>query len=159
MGCEQIMTFDELDDINNNLNNNQNSPPPKTNNLLIRAYAGVLTPGTNFSDTIIKSNIELNEKLRNYIPSQIKKDNSYTYNLEDDILTKSEKVNFQDEYIIAINGVNKVIRVEEFNGDYLIFHDNQPKQRNAYIALVVKKISGSNPRFTFASPKRPFLSE
>mgnify|MGYP007056254669 CR=1 FL=1 len=110
MGCEQIMTFDELDDINNNLNNNQNSPPPKTNNLLIRAYAGVLTPGTNFSDTIIKSNIELNEKLRNYIPSQIKKDNSYTYNLEDDILTKSEKVNFQDEYIIAINGVNKVIR-------------------------------------------------
>ena len=105
--------------------------------------------------TIIKSNEELSEKLSNYIPSQIKTENNkYTYNLNDDILTKSARVDFDNEYIIAITGVNKVIRVEEDNGGYLIFHDNQPKEPNNYIALVVRKISGYNPKFYFASPKR-----
>ena len=162
MGCEQIMTFDELED-NNNINNNNlnNNPasPPQTNNLLVRAYQGILSPGADFCDTIIKSNEELNAKLRNYIPSQIKKNNDYTYNLDDDVLTKSVQVNFEKEYIIAINGVNQVIRVEEYNGDYLIFHDNQPKERNAYIALVVRRIPKYMPKISFASPKRPFLND
>ena len=150
MGCEQIVTFDSIED-----NENSNSPS-QNNNLLIRQYAGLLSEDNNFSDTIIKSNDELNEKLRSFIPSKIKKDNNLTYNIYDDILTKSEKVDFQEEYIIAINGVNKVIRVEEMNGKYLIFHDNQPKEKNSYVAIVVKKIPGNKPEFTFASPKRPF---
>ena len=150
MGCEQIVTFDSIED-----NENSNSPS-QNNNLLIRQYAGLLSEDNNFSDTIIKSNDELNEKLRSFIPSKIKKDNNLTYNIYDDILTKSEKVDFQEEYIIAINGVNKVIRVDEMNGKYLIFHDNQPKEKNSYVAIVVKKISGNKPEFTFASPKRPF---
>ena len=150
MGCEQIVTFDSIED-----NENSNSPS-QNNNLLIRQYAGLLSEDNNFSDTIIKSNDELNEKLRSFIPSKIKKDNNLTYNIYDDILTKSEKVDFQEEYIIAINGVNKVIRVDEMNGKYLIFHDNQPKEKNSYVAIVVKKISGNKPEFIFASPKRPF---
>ena len=150
MGCEQIVTFDSIED-----NENSNSPS-QNNNLLIRQYAGLLSEDNNFSDTIIKSNDELNEKLRSFIPSKIKKDNNLTYNIYDDILTKSEKVDFQEEYIIAINGVNKVIRVDEMNGKYLIFHDNQPKEKNSYVAIVVKKIPGNKPGFTFASPKRPF---
>jgi len=121
MGCEQIVTFDSIED-----NENSNSPS-QNNNLLIRQYAGLLS-----------------------------EDNNYTYNIYDDILTKSEKVNFQDEYIIAINGIHKVLRVEELNGKYLIFHDNQPKEKNSYVAIVVKKIPGNKPEFTFASPKRPF---
>ena len=153
MGCEQIVTFDSIED-----NENSNSPA-QNNNLLIRQYTGLLSQDNTFSDTIIKSNDELNDNLRSFIPSKIKKDNNYTYNIYDDILTKSEKVNFQDEYIIAINGIHKVLRVEELNGKYLIFHDNQPKEKNSYVAIVVKRISGFNPEFTLASPKRPFKSE
>ena len=153
MGCEQIVTFDSIED-----NENSNSPA-QNNNLLIRQYTGLLSQDNTFSDTIIKSNDELNDNLRSFIPSKIKKDNNYTYNIYDDILTKSEKVNFQDEYIIAINGIHKVLRVEEINGKYLIFHDNQPKEKNSYVAIVVKRISGFNPEFTLASPKRPFKSE
>ena len=153
MGCEQIVTFDSIED-----NENSNSPA-QNNNLLIRQYTGLLSKDNTFSDTIIKSNDELNDNLRSFIPSKIKKDNNYTYNIYDDILTKSEKVNFQDEYIIAINGIHKVLRVEELNGKYLIFHDNQPKEKNSYVAIVVKRISGFNPEFTLASPKRPFKSE
>ena len=153
MGCEQIITFDSIED-----NENSNSPV-QNNNLLIRQYTGLLSQDNTFSDTIIKSNDELNDNLRSFIPSKIKKDNNYTYNIYDDILTKSEKVNFQDEYIIAINGIHKVLRVEELNGKYLIFHDNQPKEKNSYVAIVVKRISGFNPEFTLASPKRPFKSE
>ena len=156
MGCEQVLTFEDLEPNGSNPNTLDNTP--KTNNLLIRAYAGILSPEAKFTDTLIKSDKELNEKLSNYIPSQIKKENNeYKYNLDDDILTKSARVDFENEYIIAINGVNKVIRVEEDNGNYLIFHDNQPKEKNSYIALVVRKISGYNPKFFFASPKRPFL--
>ena len=153
MGCEQIVTFDSIED-----NENSNSPS-QNNNLLIRQYTGLLSQDNTFSDTIIKSNDELNDNLRSFIPSKIKKDNNYTYNIYDDILTKSEKVNFQDEYIIAINGIHKVLRVEELNVKYLIFHDNQPKEKNSYVAIVVKRISGFNPEFTLASPKRPFKSE
>ena len=153
MGCEQIVTFDSIED-----NENSNSPA-QNNNLLIRQYTGLLSQDNTFSDTIIKSNDELNDNLRSFIPSKIKKDNNYTYNIYDDILTKSEKVNFQDEYIIAINGIHKVLRVEELNGKYLIFHDNQPKEKNSYVAIVVKRISGFNPEFTLASPKRPFKNE
>ena len=153
MGCEQIVTFDSIED-----NENSNSPA-QNNNLLIRKYTGLLSQDNTFSDTIIKSNDELNDNLRSFIPSKIKKDNNYTYNIYDDILTKSEKVNFQDEYIIAINGIHKVLRVEELNGKYLIFHDNQPKEKNSHVAIVVKRISGFNPEFTLASPKRPFKSE
>ena len=156
MGCEQILTFEDIEPNGTNPNTLDNTL--KTNNLLIRAYTGILSPEAKFTDTIIKSNEELSEKLSNYIPSQIKTENNkYTYNLNDDILTKSARVDFDNEYIIAITGVNKVIRVEEDNGGYLIFHDNQPKEPNNYIALVVRRISGYNPKFYFASPKQPFL--
>ena len=155
MGCEQIMTFDAVEDYKNQ--NPQNNNGATSNNLLLRTYRGLLVPENEFSDTIIKSNEELNDKLRSFIPSKIKENNQYTYNIYDDILTKSEKVDFQDEYIIAINGVNKVLRVEECDGKYLIFHDNQPREKNSYLAMVVKRISGFNPGIIYASPKRPFI--
>ena len=152
MGCEQILTSDDLEKFEKNL------PETRTENLLLRTYTGLLTRGKPFTDTLIKSSEELNQKLRDYIPSQIEIDReTYDYNLKDDILTKAAKFNFDEEYIIAVNGVNNVLRVEESNGNYLIYHDNQPKEKNIYTALVVKKINGINPKFTFASPKRPFI--
>ena len=152
MGCEQILTSDDLENFEKNL------PETRTENLLLRTYTGLLTRDKPFIDTLIKSSEELNQKLRDYIPSQIEIDReTYDYNLKDDILTKAAKFNFDEEYIIAVNGVNNVLRVEESNGNYLIYHDNQPKEKNIYTALVVKKINGINPKFTFASPKRPFI--
>ena len=153
MGCEQILTFENGEEFEG-----QNNPMPNqqpNTNLLVRSYKGILSPEAKFKDTLIRSSDELGEKLRNYIPSQISEgDNKYKYNLYDDILTKSAKIDFDKEYIIAICGVNNVLRVEESNGNYVIYHDNQPKERNSYIALVVKKIPGINPNFEFASPKR-----
>ena len=152
MGCEETLTFEDTEQFDKAFAQTR----PK--NLLIRTYTGILTKEKEFTDTIIKSNEELNKKLRDYIPSQIDLGNDrYDYNLSDDILTKSATVNFNEEYIIAINGVNKVLRVEENEGNYIIYHDNQQKEKNSYVDLVVKKISGDNPKFFFASPKRPFI--
>ena len=152
MGCEQILTSEDLERFENSL------PETRTENLLLRTYTGLLSRDKPFTDTLIKSSEELNQKLRDYIPSQIEIDReTYDYNLKDDILTKAAKFNFDEEYIIAINGVNNVLRVEESNGNYMIYHDNQPKERNVYTALVVKRINGINPKFVFASPKRPFI--
>ena len=151
MGCEQILTFEETEQFNRG----QEAHPT---NLLLRTYKGLLSPDAKFTDTLIKSDSELIQKLRDYIPSQIEVENDkYDYNYDDDILTKTAKINFNEEYIIAINGVNNVLRVEENDGKYMIYHDNQPKEKNSYIALVVKKIDGLNPKFIFASPKRPFI--
>ena len=152
MGCEQILTSDDLENFEKNL------PETRTENLLLRTYTGLLTRDKPFTDTLIKSSEELNQKLRDYIPSRIEIDkDKYDLNYDDDILTKTAKINFDEEYIIAINGVNNVLRVEESNGNYLIYHDNQPKEKNVYTALVVKRINGINPKFIFASPKRPFI--
>ena len=155
MGCEQILTFEETEQFNRGSPETQ---PTKPANLLLRTYKGLLSPENNFTDILIKSEAELVQKLRDYIPSRIEIDkDNYDLNYDDDILTKTAKINFNEEYIIAINGVNNVLRVEENNGKYMIYHDNQPKEKNSYIALVVKKIEGFNPKFIFASPKRPFL--
>ena len=152
MGCEQILTFEETEQFNRGL------PERLPKNVLLRTYKGLLSPDKEFKDTLIKSNEELIQKLRDYIPSQIEIDkDKYDYNYDDDILTRTAKINFDEEYIIAINGVNNVLRVEENDGKYMIYHDNQPKEKNTYIALVVKRISEINPKFIFASPKRPFI--
>ena len=152
MGCEQILTYEETEQFN------RGSPETQPTNLLLRTYKGLLSQDNNFTDTLIKSEAELIPKLRDYIPSQIEIGNDkYDYNCDDDILTRTARINFNEEYIIAINGVNNVLRVEENDGKYMIYHDNQPKEKNSYLALVVKKIEGSNPKFIFASPKRPFL--
>ena len=41
--------------------------------LMIRRYTGILFQNSNFVDTLIKSEDELNLKLRKYIPSRIRR--------------------------------------------------------------------------------------
>ena len=152
MGCDEIRTL-EIDD------EQENAPIPiKTNNLCIKMYTGVLQKDMNFTDSLIKNQEELEDKLRSFIPTKIIKDDSNVpqFNTKDDILTKCANINFDNNFVIAINGVNRVTRVEEENGNYLIFNDNQPGYKNKYIALVVTKI-GENPEFFFDKPKPPFL--
>ena len=151
MGCDEIKTV-ELD--------NEQDQANKKNNLCIKMFTGYLQENENFNDALIKSQEELEEKLRSYIPTKIKKENSDvpSFNTKDDILTKTANIDFSTNYLIAINGVNRVLRVEEENGNYLIFHDNQPGYKSKYIALLVNKI-GIKPDFFYSSPKKPFLDQ
>ena len=148
MGCDEIRT-EEYYEQSENINNQT-----KKRNLCIKMYSGVLQPDNNFSDVLIKNQEELEEKLRSLIPTKIIKDDSNvpTFNTRDDILTKSAKINFDNNYLIAINGVNQVLRVEEDNGNYLIYHNNQSAPKDKYLALVVSQI-GVDPQFFYASPK------
>ena len=127
-------------------------------NLLIKKYKGELTKNSMFTDTIIKSDNELEDKLRSYIALKVKKENSeeLIYNTEDEILTKSIKVDFKRQYIIALNGINDIDKVKKSDNNYIIYHDNQPSTSDEYIAIVVKKIKGE-PSFILASPKKPCL--
>ena len=152
MGCDEIRTI-EMDE------EQEKSPIPiKTKNLCIKMYTGVLQENMNFTDSLIKNHEELEEKLRSFIPTKIIKDDSNIpkFNTKDEILTKCANIDFNDYFLIAINGVNRVTRVEEENGNYLIFNDNQPGYKNKYIALVVTKI-GEKPDFFFDNPKQAFL--
>ena len=128
-------------------------------NLLIKKYKGELTKNSMFTDTIIKSDNELEDKLRSFIALKVKKENSeeLIYNTEDEILTKSIKVDFKRQYIIALNGINDINEVKKSDNNYLIHHDNQPSTSDEYIAIVVKKIKGE-PGIILASPKKPFLN-
>ena len=150
MGCDEVRTLEIEDDPENKFS--------KKKNLCVKMLTGFLQKDINFTDSLITNQEELEDNLRSFIPTKIIKDDSNipTFNTKDDILTKSANINFNENFIIAINGVNRVLRVEEENGNYLIVHDNQPGYKNKYIALVVIKI-GDSPNFFYESPKKPFL--
>ena len=151
MGCDEVNTL-EIDDAQ------ENGQFSKKKNLCVKMLSGFLQKDITFTDSLIKNQEELEENLRSFIPTKIIKDDSNipTFNTKDDILTKSAIINFNEFYLIAINGINRVLRVEEENENYLIVHDNQSGYKNKYIALVVKKI-GESPNFFYESPKKPFL--
>ena len=150
MGCDEVRTLEIEDDPENKFS--------KKKNLCVKMLTGFLQKDINFTDSLITNQEELEDNLRSFIPTKIIKDdaNIPTFNTKDDILTKSANINFNENFVIAINGVNRVLRVEEENGNYLIVHDNQPGYKNKYIALVVIKI-GDSPNFFYESPKKPFL--
>ena len=144
MGCDEVRTMVEDD--------------PSANNNICRAVAtGLLRSDLNFTDTIIYNQQDLDDKLRIFIPTKIQKKDTNTteYNTKDDILTNSITIDFDKQCLLAINGVNRVFRVEEgLDGDYVIFHDNLPGSPNQYIALVVKKLN-RGARIVYATPKVP----
>ena len=154
MGCDEVRTLEQDEDPENNGDNS------KPQSLCSQVLYGRLQIDIVFEDTLIKNQDELDDKLRCYIPTKIKKPDSddLTFNTKDDLLTKSAKIDFNNYYVIALNGINKVVRVEEIEGNYIIYHDNKSGYRNRYAALVVRKI-GVNPQFKLASPKKPFLNE
>ena len=149
MGCDGINTLEYYEKENNEISTKKN--------LCKKIYTGELQPDINFIDSIIKNNEDLEEKLRAFIPTKIKKDGSDipTFNTKDDILTKSVNFDFNENYLIALRGVNRVLKVEEIEGNYLIYHDNQAGHKNKYISLVVAKI-GSEPNIYYDKPKPTF---
>ena len=141
MGCDEVRTMVEEDQNPNNL---------------CRAVAtGLLRNDLNFTDTIIYNQQDLDDKLRIFIPTKIQKKDTNTteYNTKDDILTNSISIDFENQCLIAISGINRVLKVEETEeGDYVIFHDNQRASPNQYIALVVRKL-GRSSKMIFNPPK------
>ena len=147
MGCDEVRTMEIGEDQNNF----------QANNICRGVITGFLRNDLNFEESIIYSQQELDDKLRIFIPTKIKKEDSKDteYNTKDDILTNSVTINFDEECLLALNGINKVFKVEEgADGNYVIFHDNQPGSSYRYVALIVKKL-GNNARIVYATPKAP----
>lgn len=148
-----------LNTIENNNNNNKNNNNVENNsdkeekdeNILISVHSGRLIKGLPFQNCLIKSDDELINKLRMFIPTVIPKKNKNTnaFNLNDKILTNSININYHKNYIIALKGFNKIENVLNDNDNYLICHDGTIKNEEKYIALIVKKIEG-NPQLLFS---------
>ena len=106
----------------------------------------------NFRDCLITNDKELEEKLINFIPTKIPNDNNpneLVHNVLDDIITQSVEFNFDKNNIIALRGINKILKVEECNGNYLVFQNERKEISSKYIAIIVKKLNG-NPQIKFA---------
>lgn len=153
MGCDELKTLE----IENEEQNPTNDKFSRKTNLWVKMYTIYLQTDNNFVDSCIKSQEELEDKLHSYISTKIKKNDSDVpyFNTKDDIWTKYANINFNEYYLLAINGVNRVLRVEEDNGNYLIFHDIQPGDINKYNALVFSKEGvGPEPEIFYQSPKK-----
>ena len=164
MGCQSTNTAEndkeqinenKSNEDNNIVNTNKNKEVEKSKeqneNLLISLYSGQLIKGLHFKNCLIKSQEELDYKLRMYIPTKIpkKQKNSFGFNLSDKILTNTININFNQNYIIALVGFDNVENVKNNNGNYLVYHDGTTADEERYIALIVDKIEG-NPEIMFS---------
>ena len=142
---------------NTNTSGNEKDQEKETNTIskaddgtLIGMYSGLLIKGLNFQNCLIKSNDELINNLRMFIPTVISKDLSPNgFNLKDDFLTNSININYKQNYIIALKGFNNIETVITYNDNYLIFHDGITNTEDRYIALIVKRIEGE-PQILFS---------
>ena len=128
------------------------------NNVCVNRYTGFIIKGLNFQNCIIKSQKDLDNNLRMFIPSKIPKfqKNDTGYNLDDDIFTNILEINFDKFYIIAVKDIYSVDYVIQNDGNYVIYHKNKKKWNDSkgfsnlerYMAFVVKKLDG-DPRIIF----------
>ena len=126
-------------------------------NICINNYSGFVVKGLDFKNCIIKSQEELDNNLRLFISPIIPKikKNDTGFNLDDVIYTNSIKIDFNKYYILALKDVNKIDKVVENNGNYVVYVNEYNKTNNnldleKYFALIVKKIKG-DPKILFAS--------
>jgi len=125
---------------------------PIKENYIINKTEGILKKNSQFKDCLITNYYELDEKLIEFIPTRITYNNKDEYNINDNIITNSFNFNFDENFLIAVNGVNDILKVEEKGGNYLIFHDNIAVNPEKYICVVVKQIIGT-PQISFNENK------
>jgi len=121
-------------------------------NYIVGKTEGILKKNSQFKDCLITNYYELEEKLIEFIPTRIKFNNKDEFNINDNIITNSLNFNFDENFLIAVNGVNDILKVEEKGGNYLIFHDNIAVNPEKYICVVVKQIIGT-PQISFNENK------
>ena len=126
------------------VNQNSDNQNIENENILISKYTGFLIKGLHFENCLIKSEEELINNLRMYIPSKIpkKQKNSFRFNLEDKILSNSINIDFNQNYILALKGFKNIENVKISDGNYMVYHNGLINNEERYIALVVKKIEG-----------------
>ena len=140
MGCENSKSI-ELIDSNKAINLIQAEIDETKPNLINKILRGDLQG--NFKNCLITNQVQLEEYLVSFIPTKIKKEENdleLIYNINDDILTQSIVINFEKEYIIALSGFNEILKVEEHNGNYLVFFDKIVDDIK-YIAIFVSQIN------------------
>jgi hypothetical protein len=121
-------------------------------NYIVGKTEGILKKNSQFNACLITNYYELEEKLIEFIPTRIKFNNKDEFNINDNIITNSLNFNFDENFLIAVNGVNDILKVEEKGGNYLIFHDNIAVNPEKYICVVVKQIIGT-PQISFNENK------
>ena len=167
MGCGNSRTSGNLTDIIENFNVKNQTGETKAkiielykikNNVCINRYSGFIIKGLDFKNCLIKSQKDLDNNLRMFIPSKIPKmkkgDNGY--NFDDDIFTNMLEINFNKFYIIAVKDIYSIDYVIQKNGNYIIYHNNKKKWNDSkgfynlerYMAFVVKKLEG-DPKIIF----------
>jgi hypothetical protein len=139
MGCENSKTIEIKE--NKSLYSIREKMDETKPNLIKKILKGYLQG--NFKDCLITNKEQLEDYLVSFIPTKIRKeDNEFEliHNINDDILTQSIEINFEDEYIIALSGLNEILKVEEYNGNYLVFYDKEG-DITKYIAIFVSKLN------------------
>lgn len=150
MGCEESRAIQEVQGEGQQVNKTSNGP----DNLVIQVIEGILDTSLPFSDCLITSNDELTKNVKDFISTRKpKKDNPKETepNINDELVTDSIAIDFSQNHVIALNAV-KVVKVNNIEGNYIIFHNGQPGSVGVYTALVVKRIKGS-PKIMYATPK------
>ena len=139
MGCENSKTIEIKE--NKSLYSIREKMDETKPNLIKKILKGYLQG--NVKDCLITNKEQLEDYLVSFIPTKIRKeDNEFEliHNINDDILTQSIEINFEDEYIIALSGLNEILKVEEYNGNYLVFYDKEG-DITKYIAIFVSKLN------------------
>ena len=108
-----------------------------------------------FTDCIITNQTELEENIIEFIPTKIPdpEGNKEIPNINDDLVTNTLQIDFGLHSLIALTGINKVLKVENHNDNYLIYHDGIKGKKNTYVAVLVQKIIGGFPILEFNPPK------
>ena len=148
MGCEESRT---IDDVQTPQQVQGATPRPLT---IEKKMTGLLEKDLHFQDCLIQSENDLENKIRMFIPTKKPDENNpeqLVPNIQDDIVTNSIKVDFDNYCVIAMSAIN-ITNVSEVKGCYLVYHDNQAKSSGTYCAVVVERLPG-NPEIKLASPK------
>ena len=148
MGCEESRTIEDVQ-------TPQQVQVATTRPLTIeKKMTGLLEKDLHFQDCLIQSENDLENKIRMFIPTKKPDENNpeqLVPNIQDDIVTNSIQVDFDNYCVIAMSAIN-ITNVSEVKGCYLVYHDNQAKSSGTYCAVVVERLPG-NPEIKLASPK------
>lgn len=148
MGCEESRTIEDV------------QTPQQVQVATIRPLTiekkmtGLLQKDLHFQDCLIQSENDLENKIRMFIPTKKPDENNpeqLVPNIQDDIVTNTIQVDFDNYCVIAMSAIN-ITNVSEVKGCYLVYHDNQAKSSGTYCAVVVERLPG-NPEIKLASPK------
>lgn len=151
MGCDESRTIEDVKQSMSSSVGNQKEP-----NLAEKILTGRLQPygDRTFTDCIITNQTELEDNIIEFIPTKIPNSNGDEVpNIHDDLVTSTLQIDFGIHSLIALTGINKVLKVENHNDNYLVYHDGIKGKKNTYIAILVQKIIGGFPALEFNPPK------